>query len=154
MASSSDEKNKKNAMILQQNVFYHDIIRICKSAFLFYKEGVHHKQFLYDTIEFTHLFLEMLEEYSKGKVLTIKTHRKKKIKKAKKQRNHFYGDVDENEVERQKLRNQEDMDEDYNPGKPEDIDARQNEIVYEFEDDEIDYSGSEEEDGVEVNVER
>jgi hypothetical protein len=31
------------------------------------------KQFLFDVMEFTHLMLEMLEEYSKGKVLTIKT---------------------------------------------------------------------------------
>jgi hypothetical protein len=101
MASSADEKNKKNAMILQQNVFYHDLCRICKSAFLFYKEGIHHKQFLYDAIEFTNLFLEMLEEYSKGKVLTIKTHKKKKVKKQKKQRKtQFFGDVDADEVAR------------------------------------------------------
>ena len=41
-------------------------------------------QFLHDTIEFTHLMLEMLDEYSRGKVLTIQTQRKRKVKKNKK----------------------------------------------------------------------
>ena len=92
----------------------------------------------------------MLEEYSKGKVLTIKTHRKKKVKKQKKQKKHnFFGDVDADEVERQKKRNEEDMDGDYNPNKPEDIEGRVDELVYAFEgddEDEIEYSGSEDED--------
>ena len=31
----------------------------------------HNVQFLHDIIEFNHIMLEMLDEYSKGKVLTI-----------------------------------------------------------------------------------
>jgi hypothetical protein len=53
--------------------------------------------------------------------------------------------------------NEEEMDEDYNPQRPEDIDGERDELVYEFEEgdeDEIDYSGSEDEDREEVNVER
>jgi hypothetical protein len=101
----------------------------------------------------------MLEEYSKGKVLTIKTHRKKKVKNQKKQkRQQFYGDVDVDELERQKRKNEEDMDADYNPQKPEEIDQRVDELVYEFEEDEDEagmyYSGSEDDDAEEVNVER
>ena len=98
MASSSDEKNKKNAQILQTNVFYHDLIKISKAAFKLYREGIHHKQFLHDTIEFTNLMLNMLEEYSKGKVLTIQTQRKRKVKKNKKKgkKVEFYGENDKN----------------------------------------------------------
>lgn len=71
MASSEDERNKKNAAILQQNVFYHDLCRIAKAALILYREGRHSKQFLHDAVEFTTLMTDMLEEYSKGKVLTI-----------------------------------------------------------------------------------
>ena len=49
------------------------------------------------------------------------------------------------------------MDEDYNPKKPEDINGKTDEVVYAFEDegdDDIEYSGSEDEDGIEVNAER
>lgn len=43
MASSDDERNKKNAAILQQNIFYHDLCRIAKAALVLYKEGKHSK---------------------------------------------------------------------------------------------------------------
>lgn len=46
----------------------------------------HNSAFLHDTIEFTHLMLEMLDEYSRGRVLTINTQKKRKIKKAKKKK--------------------------------------------------------------------
>jgi len=36
MASSDDERNRKNALILQQNIFYHDLCRIAKTAFILY----------------------------------------------------------------------------------------------------------------------
>lgn len=86
MASSEDERNKKNAQILQQNVFYHDLCRVSKAGISLYEEGKHSKQFLHDSIEFTALMTDMLEEYSKGKVLTIQTQKKKKVKKDKKER--------------------------------------------------------------------
>lgn len=71
MASSNDEKNKKNAMILQTNIFFHDLCRISKTAFVLYEPAAMNKQFLHDSIEFNSLMMDMLEEYSKGKVLTI-----------------------------------------------------------------------------------
>ena len=43
MASSEDERNKKNASILQQNIFYHDLCRIAKTALVLYEEGAHSK---------------------------------------------------------------------------------------------------------------
>ena len=87
MASSLDERNQRNAKILQANVFYNDLCLICQFAFNLYDHRKHNQQFLSDTIEFTHIMLEMLDEYSKGKVLTIQTQRKRKVKKNKKARN-------------------------------------------------------------------
>ncbi len=61
----------------------------------------------------------MLDEYSKGKVLTIQTQKIKKPKKSKKKQKklQIYGDVDEADLERFKAINEEDLDEDYNPNK-------------------------------------
>lgn len=73
MASSNDERNHKNAKILQANVFYNDLTIISQFAFKLFDPKKHTNQFLHDTIEFNHLMLEMLDEYSKGKVLTIQT---------------------------------------------------------------------------------
>lgn len=84
MASSSDEKNQRNARILSTNVFYQDLCIISQFALTLFDPKKHNAQFLYDSIEFTHLMLEMLDEYSKGKVLTIQTQRKRKVKRAKK----------------------------------------------------------------------
>jgi len=84
MASSEDEKNQKNAKILSSNVFYHDLCIISQYSFTIFDPKKHNYQFLHDTIEFTHLMLEMLDEYSRGKVLTIQTQRKRKVKKNKK----------------------------------------------------------------------
>lgn len=49
--------------------------------------------------------VEMLDEYSKGKVLTIQTNKQKKVKKAKKPKRkvEVYGDVDEGEVIRARV---------------------------------------------------
>ncbi len=46
----------------------------------------------------------MLEEYSKGKVLTIQTQKIRKVKKNKKRAKKFriFGDVDDNEVHKAK----------------------------------------------------
>ena len=43
----------------------------------------HSWNFLFDVIEYTHLMLEMLDEYSKGKILMIQTQKKRKVKKNK-----------------------------------------------------------------------
>jgi hypothetical protein len=97
MASSQDEKNKKNAQILLSFVFSHDhMMRLARHAFLLYEETAQHKQFLHDIIEFTHIMVNMLDEYSKGKVLTITTNKLKKVKKSRKHQKKakVYGDVD------------------------------------------------------------
>jgi hypothetical protein len=47
------------------------LCRISKTAIILYEEGRHNKQFIHDAVEFTTLMTDMLEEYSKGKVLTI-----------------------------------------------------------------------------------
>jgi len=87
MASSSDEKNQKNAKILQANIFYHDLTIISQFAFKMFDHKKHNVQFLHDIVEFNHIMLEMLDEYSKGKVLTIQTQRKRKVKKNKNNKN-------------------------------------------------------------------
>ena len=73
----------------------------------------------------------MLEEYSKGKVLTIKTQRKKKIKKRKnkKKKAQFFGDVDEGEVDRIRKMHEEDMDEDYDPNRPDNLGEKANDLA-------------------------
>jgi hypothetical protein len=117
MATSEDERNKKNAQILQSNVFHHDLMKIARAAIGLYDPKNHSKQFLHDSLEFIHLMVNMLEEYSKGKVLTIQTHRMKKVKKpkTKKRQVESDGDIDEAELIRAKKENEEEMDEDYNP---------------------------------------
>lgn len=82
MASSDDEKNKKNARILQTNVFHKDLISVACYAYKMYDARNHSNQFLYDTVEFTHIMLSMLDEFSRGRVLTIYTNkvRTRKVK--------------------------------------------------------------------------
>ena len=84
MASSDTELNQKNAKILQANIFHHDMCIISQYALKLYDPKKHNASFLHDTIEFTHIMLEMLDEYSKGKVLTIQTQKKRKIKRKQK----------------------------------------------------------------------
>mmetsp|Transcript_42796 Transcript_42796/g.56533 ORF Transcript_42796/g.56533 Transcript_42796/m.56533 type:complete len:96 (-) Transcript_42796:1476-1763(-) len=79
----SSEKNRKNANILRSFIFRNDIIRVTLFAFQMFVPTKHSKQFLYDVISFTHTFLEHLEEFSKGRMLKIKTGRRKKVKKQK-----------------------------------------------------------------------
>lgn len=83
MASSDDEKNQRNAKILQTNVFHKDLITVALYAFKAFDPSNHSWDFLYDTIEFTHIMLQMLDEFSRGRVLTIYTNkvRTKKVKK-------------------------------------------------------------------------
>ena len=82
----SDEKNRKNANILRAFIFRNDIVRICLFAFQMFTPYKHAPLFLQDIISFTHTYLEHLEEFSKGKMLMIKTGRRRKVKKQKKAR--------------------------------------------------------------------
>ena len=95
MASSSDEKNQKNARILRTNIFYNDLCIVSQFALCNFDHKKHNVSFLHDSIEFTHVMLEMLDEYSRGKVLTINTQKKRKIKKPKKKRQNNNQEGDE-----------------------------------------------------------
>ena len=99
MASSSDERNQKNARILQANIFYNDLCIISQYSFKLFDYKKHHISFLQDIIEFNHIMLEMLDEYSKGKVLTINTQKKRKAKKQKKKKKTTTQDQDGNEIQ-------------------------------------------------------
>lgn len=55
MLKSANEKDKLNVKILRQNVFYHDMIRLAREGFRFFTEGLHHKVYLYDMVEYTHI---------------------------------------------------------------------------------------------------
>ena len=57
------------------------------------------KQFLHDAMEFNHIMVDMLEEYSKGKVLTIQTQRKRKVKKSKQANNEDDDEFDPDRIE-------------------------------------------------------
>lgn len=89
MASCSDsdeasEKNRKNANILRGFIFRNDIVRICLFAFQMFVPQKHSQSFIQDVISFTHTYLEHLEEFSKGRMLMIKTGRRRKVRKQKK----------------------------------------------------------------------
>ncbi|CDW80133.1 UNKNOWN [Stylonychia lemnae] len=162
MATSEDEKNKKNSQILLSNVFHHELVKIAHTGIRLYDEKLHHKQFLHDSIEFTHLMMSMLDEYSKGKVLTIQTQKIKKVKKSKKSRKaKIFGEVDQADLERMKRQNEEDMDDDYNPNnKEEDIEkdidnlANQDDMYDNVMDNLSDEEDSDEDDGQSRYVER
>lgn len=85
-SSEEDEKNRKNANILRTFMFRNEIVSLCHFAFKMFAPGLHSLDFLSDLITFTHTFLEHLEQFSRGKMLTIKTNRKKKAKKQKNKR--------------------------------------------------------------------
>ena len=92
-----DEKNRKNSSILKQNIFRHDICKVLRFAFDLFNRSRHHDKSLVDIITLTHSFLQMLEDYSKGKVLTITTDRTRKRKKQKKKgadAGHVQGEAD------------------------------------------------------------
>jgi len=81
--TEDDEKNRKNAHLLKGYIFRQDICKICSFAYQLYKPARHNHQLLEDIVGFTHLFLEMLEEFSKGKIIKIQTQNKRKVKKSK-----------------------------------------------------------------------
>jgi hypothetical protein len=88
MASSSgddemSERNRKNATVLRSYIFRHQIFELVHFGFQIYCPGRHSEQFLQDLIQFNHIFTEHMEQYSKGKMLTIKTQKRRKVKRKK-----------------------------------------------------------------------
>lgn len=83
MASAKNEKMKKNAQILQQKLFNQDLFKLVKFGLQSYNPQIHQKYNLYTILRFADIMLVMLEEYSKGKILTIQTHKKRRVKKSR-----------------------------------------------------------------------
>lgn len=75
MSESAHEEIKKNGQILLQNVFYHEISSVCRKAFSYWKDGVSPIAFLTDIVQFTHVAFKLLEDFSRGKALTVQTTR-------------------------------------------------------------------------------
>jgi hypothetical protein len=90
--TEDDEKNRKNAHILKAYVFRHEIWVIVKFAFSLFNHARHSTRFLEDTILLNHILINMLEEFSKGKILTVKTQKKTMRKKKKEQRRDSFDD--------------------------------------------------------------
>jgi hypothetical protein len=70
------EKNRRNSQILKSYIFRHELIRVIKFAFSLYNPMRHSSEFLQDICIFTDLTLDMLQEFTKGKVWKVKTERK------------------------------------------------------------------------------
>lgn len=82
LLNSTSDKAKKNAQILLQTVFYREISTVCKRSFEYWRAGINDKEFLEDIAEFAHLTFKLLEDYSKGKLLTVRTERLRKAQKS------------------------------------------------------------------------
>ena len=81
MASiKGNEKMERNASILQQKVFSLDLFKLLKFGMAKYNQKIHPEYYLILVLRFSDLMLMMLEEYSKGRILTIQTHRKKRVR--------------------------------------------------------------------------
>jgi hypothetical protein len=72
-SNEEEEKNRKNANILKAYVFRHEIWVIVKFAFGMFNQARHSNKLLEDVILLNHVLINMLEEFSKGKILTVKT---------------------------------------------------------------------------------
>ena len=72
----------KNAKILQSRVLGFDLFKIIKYGLLTFDKN-HNPEFILNVIRFTDMVLLMLSEYSKNNILTITTHKKKRVKKSK-----------------------------------------------------------------------
>ena len=97
MQNSASETTKRNAQILLQTVFYREMSIICRKSFDYWRAGINDKEFLEDLVEFSHITYKLLEDYSKGKVLTVRTERM--IKSKKKSNSHEEGEEEESQNE-------------------------------------------------------
>lgn len=75
MNISTTENTRRNAQILLQNIFYHEMMKISRRAFDYWKAGLNEVKFLEEIIEFNTISMKLLEEYSKGRVLTVRTEK-------------------------------------------------------------------------------
>jgi hypothetical protein len=74
-----ENKNKKNASILKSFLFQNagtNVFSMCHFAFKMYRAQAHAQSFLVDTLTLMHHFLAMVDEHSRGKVITIRRRKK------------------------------------------------------------------------------
>ncbi len=86
-ADTSDATNRQNAKILLANIFRHDITRYLQVGFQYCLEGLCKDEVLITLVEVQGVFFELMENYSRGRILTLKTAklvRKKKRREQKK----------------------------------------------------------------------
>lgn len=77
MASSTNERMKNNATILQKKIFSLDVFKLIKFGIETFDEKIHAQYHIICMLRFADLAIMMIDEYSKGRTLTIQTHRKK-----------------------------------------------------------------------------
>ena len=104
MTESNHEEIKKNGQILLQNIFYHEMSAVCRKAFSYWKDGVSPVSFLTDIVQFVHVTFKLLEEYSRGKVLTVQTNKVARREKRRVEEEEFGSEEEEEEQARYKER--------------------------------------------------
>lgn len=80
MASSSNDWMKSNATILQKKIFSLDVFRLIKFGIETFNSKIHPQYHIICMLRFSDLAIMMIDEYSKGRTLTIQTHKKMRKK--------------------------------------------------------------------------
>ena len=76
LSLSVDSTLRKNAQILMQNIFQHDLTRIIRIGLIYSSPGLLKDQLLETLVELQMVFFDMLDSFSKGKVLSIQTDKR------------------------------------------------------------------------------
>lgn len=80
MASSTNDRMKSNATILQKKIFSLDVFKLIKFGIETFDSKVHPQYHIICVLRFADLAIMMIDEYSKGRTMTIQTHKKKRRK--------------------------------------------------------------------------
>jgi len=88
MRLCANQINRKNAKILQQNMFSREIVKVIRYGFLYYLPLSHDKRFTKTLIVITMIFFDLLEDFTKGKIFNIQTDKRirRRVKKKKKKK--------------------------------------------------------------------
>ncbi|EAR94710.2 Yip1 domain protein (macronuclear) [Tetrahymena thermophila SB210] len=142
MSTDNSQMNRKNSQIMLQNIFHHDITKALRIGVDYCQYNVLNNEVLKNLVELINIFFDLLESYSKGKVLTLQTD--KLVKKKKKKVNSKSKKALERQlqsemndfIEKDPNEGQED-DEDFNPNKELEIqNVEKKEDAYDEDDDE------------------
>ena len=100
MSTSEDASLRENAKIMQSNIFYHSEYReLFISLLRSFTPQRSTKDLLRDVVETLHLYLRMLENYSKGRGrMVVQAKRKKQSQMSHKGVDEHERELDENEV--------------------------------------------------------